>query len=40
MIASIGFLEVLVTGATTVATASPIVLLGLWVRDALRGDLW
>lgn len=40
MIASIGFLEVLVTVATIVATAAPVILVVLWIRDARGGRLW
>lgn len=40
MTASVGFLTVLVTGATVVATLAPVVLLVLWIRDARRGRLW
>lgn len=40
MTASVAFLEILVTGATIVATLAPIVLLVLWVLDARGGRLW
>lgn len=40
MTASVGFLTVLVSGATVVATLAPLVLVALWVRDRQRGQLW
>ena len=40
MTASVGFLTVLVTAATVVATFAPVVLVALFVRDARRGELW
>ena len=40
MIASVDFLRVLVTLASVVATAAPIVLLVLFARDARGGRLW
>jgi hypothetical protein len=38
--ASVGFLTLLVTGATAVATLAPLVLIALWIRDARGGMLW
>jgi hypothetical protein len=38
--ASVGFLTVLVTAATIIATVAPIVLIVLWIRDARGGRLW
>jgi hypothetical protein len=40
VIASVTFLEILVTGATVVATAAPLVLIVLFVLDARGGKLW
>lgn len=40
MTASIGFLEVLVTAATVLASLAPVVLLVLWWNDARKGRLW
>jgi hypothetical protein len=40
MTASVGFLTVLVIASTVVATASPVVLLVLWLRDLRGGQLW
>ncbi len=40
MIASVGFLRALVLLATIVATAAPIVLVMLFLRDWRRGRLW
>ncbi len=33
-------LEILVTCALAVSTLAPVLLIGLFVRDARRGDLW
>ena len=40
MTASVSFLSALITVATVVATAAPIVLVALWIRDARKGNLW
>lgn len=40
MTASVGFLSVLVTAATVVASLAPLVLVGLWLRDRRQGKLW
>jgi len=40
MIASPTLLSVLITAATVVATAAPILLIVLWVVDARGGKLW
>lgn len=40
MTASVGFLTVLVTIATVVATLAPIVLIVLWIADMRGGRLW
>lgn len=38
--ASVEVLRVLVLGATVATSLAPILLLGLFVRDAARGRLW
>lgn len=40
MIASSGFLSVLVTIALAVTIVSPIILIVLWIRDWKKGQLW
>ena len=40
MTAPVDLLEVMVLVATVVASASPVILAVLFVRDALRGRLW
>ena len=40
MTASIGFLTILVGGATLLLAFAPLVLLLLWFRDARKGELW
>ncbi len=39
MIGITGF-EVLILGAMAVASLAPLILIGLFVRDWKRGDLW
>jgi len=38
--ASVDFLTILVLFSTVVATVAPVVLVGLWIRDARKGELW
>jgi hypothetical protein len=40
MTISITALSWLVGGATLLAAVAPIVLLVLWIRDSLKGQLW
>ena len=40
MMASIGFLSVMVTLALVVTILTPVILLVLWTRDWLRKQLW
>ncbi len=40
MTASVDLLRILVTIATVGATAAPLLLAVLFVRDALRGKIW
>lgn len=40
MTASVGFLSVLVSVAMGGAALAVLILLGFWIRDAIRGELW
>jgi hypothetical protein len=40
MTASVGFLTVLIGGATALAALAPLILFLLWLRDARKGRLW
>jgi hypothetical protein len=40
MIASAHLLEILILTAIAVAAISPIVLLLLWVKDWIKGQIW
>jgi len=40
MIASSGFLDILVLAATLAASIAPLILIGLFIHDAIRGRIW
>jgi len=40
MMASLGFLEVMVLMALSVTILTPIVMLILWFKDCIRKELW
>ena len=40
MIVPVGLFSVLVYLALAVVIAAPLILLGLWLRDRRRGELW
>ena len=40
MIVPVGIFSVLVYLALAVVIAAPLILLGLWIRDRQRGELW
>ena len=40
MIASEGFLTWLVTLSLSVVAIAVVTLLGLWIRDVVKGELW
>ena len=40
MTASVQFLAVLILAAIVMAAVSPIVLLTLWVKDWIKGQIW
>ena len=40
MIVSSGFLSVMVSIALTVTIIAPVVLIILWIKDCIKGQLW
>lgn len=40
MMASLGFLEVMVLAALSLTILSPIILLIIWFKDWIRKELW
>ena len=40
MIASVQLLSILILAAIAIAAVSPVVLLVLWVRDWIKGQIW
>jgi hypothetical protein len=40
MIASVQLLSILILAAIVIAAVSPVVLLVLWVRDWIKGQIW
>lgn len=40
MMASVGFLEVMVLLALSLTTLTPVVLLVIWIRDWMQKELW
>jgi len=40
MIASVQLLSLLILAAIVVAAVSPVVLLVLWVKDWIKGQIW
>jgi hypothetical protein len=40
MIASVQLLSILILAAITIAAVSPVVLLVLWVKDWIKGQIW
>ena len=40
MIVSSGFLSVMVGVALTVTIIAPVILIFLWIKDSIKGQLW
>lgn len=40
MMASTTFLSLLVGSATLLSVLTPIILIGLWIHDLIKGRLW
>ena len=40
MMASLGFLEIMVLAGLSVTILTPILLLIIWIRDWMRKELW
>jgi len=40
MIASVQLLSVLILAAIVIAAVTPVILLALWVKDWIKGQIW